>query len=328
VNERAIIETIGQVLGERTDLSDDAYYNPDNREIATCDMLIEGTHFDLGYTSAEDLGWKAAAVNISDIAATGGALDSLLVSVGLPENCAKPAFIRDLYEGLASAAETYHGKIIGGDTVRSKQFTINVTALGHLPEGHTAGRRDQAKPGDVIVTTGFHGCSAAGFHLLKEHHKRNPDKPFSSKRDEQLTLAHLRPQPRIDEGLILSKRFDRYALMDTSDGLADGLLKIAHASRMKLIVDRSRLPMLPDLHAYATLHNEDPYHWVLYGGEDFELLATVPAKSLLTDPLSGQFSIIGYVDALKEKEQPGAYFQARADDVLMPLSYDQTYQHF
>lgn len=312
LHELEIIELIGQLTRHPELLADDAFWDPQTRQIYTTDMLVEGRHFRLDYFSPADLGWKAAAVNISDIAAMGGRLKHLLISLGLPAHL-DADWVRDFYEGMLAACRQFDGEIAGGDTVGSNSVVVNVTAIGECPEGHTIGQRKNAEAGDYIVTTGFHGLSAVGLQVLQAGEEGYPESK----------AAHLRPLPRVPEGLMLSERFGRYALMDSSDGLADSLLKIARASNTKLVVDAAEIPMHSEVSDYCAQHGLDPWETMLYGGEDFQLVGAVP---VVDDALLAHFKVIGRVEAVED--EPGAWLRVDGASVPQPLSLRQTYQHF
>lgn len=309
-----IIQRIAQLTGHPPDLADDAYWNPNTRQILTTDLLVESRHFSRAYCSPEDIGWKAAAVNISDIAGMGGQPESLLVSLGLPNSIGLP-WVERLYSGILSCCTQYGCRLVGGDTVSSDCVIINVTAVGSCREGHHVGRRMQAQAGDWIIATGYHGLSAVGLQVLQGD-QANYD---------QAKSAHRRPQPRVTEGLLLSRYFSRYALMDSSDGLADALIKIATASNVKLIANRAKIPLHPEVKAFAQMHQRDPVELALYGGEDFQLVATVPPNCLEQVPnLLASFHVVGRV----EDGEPGAWLETPGDKQLIPLRLEQTYQHF
>lgn len=305
-----IIEHLGRHLAHPGHLLHDTFYEPESRLILTTDMLVAGRHFNLDYFSPADLGWKAAAVNISDIAATGGRLKYLLVSLGLPDDTPM-ALVDALYEGLAAAAAAYEGDIVGGDTVGADTLTLNVTAVGELPLGHTPGRRDAARPGDVVIATGWHGLSEVGLQVLRA----------ALPGYEAARHAHLRPEPRVADGLALSARHSRYALMDSSDGLADAAVKIGAASGVRVVLEAERVPIHQEVHRHAAESGRDALDIALYGGEDFELVAAVPADGHL--PLT--WTVIGYVDAAEEGRGEAVVQQAGQRTVL---SLEKAYQHF
>jgi thiamine-monophosphate kinase len=308
--ELEIIARIAQLTGHTEDLADDAYWDSATRQILTTDMLVENHHFKRSYCSPEDIGWKAIAVNVSDIAGMGGKPQSILVSLGLPESI-ELNWIERLYQGLLDACRQYGCRIVGGDTVGSDCLALNITAIGTCPEGHSVGRRTQAQPGDIIIATGYHGLSAVGLHVLQ-----NGMEGYAMAK-----TAHLRPQARIAEGLGLSKRFTRYALMDSSDGLADAVLKIAAASQHKLVINRVKIPLHPELRAYAQNADLDPVELALYGGEDFQLVGTVPE---LPSDLLAHFHVLGQV----QEGPSGAWMEVPGQAEAIPLSLERTYQHF
>lgn len=308
--ELDIIRTIAQLTDHPEDLADDAYWNPVTRQILTTDMLVDNHHFNRAYCPPEDIGWKAIAVNVSDIAGMGGSPDSVLVSLGLPDSI-ELGWVERLYQGILAACKEYRCKLVGGDTVGSDCLTINVTAVGACPADRQVGRRTQAQAGDVIIATGYHGLSEVGLRALHAEEEGYP----------QAKAAHLRPQPRLSEGALLSRRFARYALMDSSDGLADALLKIALASKKKLTVNRAKIPLHPELRAYAQAHGLDPVELTLYGGEDFQLVATVPD---VPSDLLAYFHVLGRV----EDGEPGAWLEVPGQTEAVPLDLERTYQHF
>ncbi len=308
--ELEILQTIGQVLPHPEALQDDAFYDANQGLIYTTDMFIEHRHFKRSYFTPADLGWKSAAVNISDIAAMGGRLQYLLVSLGLPADL-DLSFIREFYTGMNTIASSCSGQIVGGDTVSADSLTLNVTAIGVLPESHTIGRRSQAQPGDFLITTGYHGLSKAGLYALNHN---LPDLP-------QCKQAHLRPIPRIEAGLRLSRHYQRYALMDSSDGLADAALKIAEASQVRVELFLDKLPVHPELHRFAQEVGQDLTALMLYGGEDFELIAAVPE---LPEAFQEEFTVIGRVAS----GSPAATLLDAQGQPLEILSHQKTYQHF
>jgi thiamin-phosphate kinase len=313
--ELAIIDLIAQLTGQTKPLADDAFWDAACRRIYTTDMLVEGRHFDMAYFSPQDLGWKAAAVNISDIAAMGGQLQYLLISLGLPESIGLD-WIQALYQGFGEACQRFGGQIAGGDTVGSDRLTLNVTAIGDCPIGHTPGHRYAAQAGDYIIATGFHGLSHIGLLALQA----------GIPGYERCKAVHLRPMPRVEAGLLLSGSYNRFALMDSSDGLADALLKLAQASEKTLVVNASAIPIHAELDQYAQVHHWSvPQRWqaILYGGEDFELVGTVP---YLSEELLKQFHVLGRVE--DAQGPPGAFLKLEESGETLPLSLHNTYQHF
>lgn len=221
----------------------------DGERAVTQDVLVEGVHFRRAWTSWRDLGYKAAAVNLSDLAAMGAEPEALLVSLGLsPETPA--ADVVELYEGLNEADVA----IVGGDTVAAPVAFVAVTALGR--SDRVPGRAG-ARPGDVLVVTGPLGGAAAGLHAL-EHGLEGFD---------ELVARHRRPPLRLAEGRRLAAVAD--ALLDISDGILADAGKVAERSGCRVVVDVERLPLAPRLAEVADL----PF-WTM--GEDYELLAALP----------------------------------------------------
>ena len=310
--EKDIIACIQRMIGgAHVSLNDDAYWDDGRRQILSTDMLVEGRHFSLEYFSAFDLGWKSTAVSLSDIAGMGGQPESVLLAIGLPDALSLD-WIECFYKGAAAACQQSGARIVGGDTVGSPQLVITSTVTGSLPSGHTLGRRVQAQPGDWIIATGYHGLSALGLLACQA----------GDSTETAARKAHLRPQPRVEEGLWLSRHYERYALMDSSDGLADALLNMAHASHQTLIVEAVRIPIHAEIQAYAREHQCVPLQPALYGGEDFQLVATVPD---ILPGLEAFFHILGRVET-SGADAPGAFVEQEGK--LIPLSFEQTYQHF
>jgi len=228
--------------------------------VVTQDALVEGVHFRLDWTSWRDLGFKAAAVNISDLAASAAEPEALIVSLGL----APGTLVEDvvaLYEGIAEAGVP----VRGGDTTSADRAYLSITALGHAQR--VPGRAG-ARPGDRIVVTGPLGASGAGLLLLESGWLSHP-----------LVVAHNRPPLRLAEGRALGAVAS--ALMDISDGLATDAGHIARRSGCRLAIELSRVPVAAGVAEVAAGRNRAPLALACAAGEDYELLATVPPDSAL-----------------------------------------------
>lgn len=234
---------------------------PGGTILFTADLLVEGIHFDLGWTTPEDLGWKSIAVNASDVAAMGGtprrALVSLAVRPGLEVD-----FIEGLYRGMRECCDRFGLAVAGGDTSRAAQLVVSVAMLGN-PAGRRVIERRGAEPGDVVCVTGALGTAAAGLALLRAG--------LPGRRD--LQAAHLRPTPRVREAEVLRRHLPS-AMVDVSDGFAADLAHLCTASKVGAIVEAARLPV-PDLTDSGLAL--DPLALALNGGEDYELCFTIPA---------------------------------------------------
>jgi len=240
---------------------------PGRRAIETTDLLIEEVHFSLRWASWYDVGWKAMAVNISDVAAMGGVPKAAFVSAGLRADIAEQDALQ-LYAGLADCAAEYDVAILGGDTVASPQAAVvNVAIFGESVDNSGAVlRRDRAAPGQAIGVSGPLGGSAACLRLM-EH----GGPPSGALRE-----AHVRPRPQVALGQALLRAGVRCA-MDISDGLAGDLGKICAASGVAAVVELARVPVAPDAQQALPAEALD---LAVTGGEDYELLACGPTETL------------------------------------------------
>ena len=286
----------------------------------TTDMLVEGTHFDRQYSSWVDVGWKAVAVNVSDIAASGAYPLWAFVAVGLPTNDPL-ADLDELYKGINAACKHYGLIVAGGDTVSSPTTTISVTMIGQLKPNDTHGRRHLARPGDVIAISGPHGLSHAGMQALKQH------------MEDEFPLFvehHRRPKARLALGQKLANVLTRYAVMDSSDGLADAVTQLGRHSGCVGIIDAQRLEVSHDMDVLAMRTGQHPIDWVLYGGEDFELVVSLSPEMLSLFP---ELTVIGRMVSPQSVSQalsvwPNTEGLLEIEGELMPLINDRGFQHF
>lgn len=246
--------------------------------LATTDLLIEGVHFDLAYTDFHSLGWKAAAVNLSDIAAMGGVPRYCLTALGIPAGISVEQ-IADFYRGFNALLKKYATELVGGDTSSSRRgLFISVTALGETAQSRPVSRAG-AKPGDRIYVTGTLGDSAAGLELLESGVRSKNIK--SAIRNSQSAIAvlirkHLRPVPRVEWGRKLALSGCVSAMIDLSDGLSSDLYRICEQSRVGADIIVDRIPLSDALHKLTGKLAKPAVHYALSGGEDYELLFTVP----------------------------------------------------
>lgn len=235
----------------------------------TTDMLVEGVHFSLDYATPAQVGIKTVAVNVSDIAAMGGWPAHGVVSLGLPTRLSVEE-VEELYQGIRQAAGEYNLNIVGGDTVLSpERLVINLALLGFVEKGRAV-YRSGARVGDLIYVTGGLGKSAAGLYLCQ-----HPDLTIDPGMAAFLKRAHLEPRARLRAGRILS-RAGVTAMDDVSDGLAAELREICRASGVGCRVRAEGIPVDYRVRRVAALANHDPLDWAFSGGEDFELVFTVP----------------------------------------------------
>ncbi len=251
-------------------------FGGDQLLLATCDSQVEGVHFTLQTASPEQIGRKALAINLSDIAAMGGTPRFALVSLLIPSHLSLE-ILAEMYAGLQQEAERFATIIVGGNIARAggigsaSPLTIDITLLGSVLRDHAI-TRSGARPGDMLCVTGYLGDSAAGLFTLL-----HPERMYSLAARDQVCAAHRTPHPRIAEGHILSQFGPHIitAMLDISDGLSGDLAHLCERSQVGACVELARLPLSPAIHTIAHETGQDPWHWALHGGEDYELLFTV-----------------------------------------------------
>lgn len=249
---------------------------PDGRVVATTDLLVEGHHFRFDWSSPEDVGAKAAAQNLADIAAMGARPTALLVGLAAPAEL--PVRVATgIADGLREACAGTGAVIVGGDVVREDHVVLAVTALGDLDGRHPV-LRSGAQPGDAVVLAGRVGRSAAGLWLLST----GAVAPGGESRWPGLLRAHRRPSPPLAVGVALAE-LGASAMCDVSDGLVLDAGSLAHASHVVLELDPdavARTSEDAEWRDVAGLAGSDPRGWLLGGGEDHALLATVPTEAV------------------------------------------------
>jgi len=243
--------------------------------LATTDLLIEDVHFRRRYAEPADIGWKALAVNVSDIASMGGRPRWALVALACPEGTTMDE-VEAFYEGIHALGDEHEVALVGGDTSASPSgWAVNITLLGEATCPPVL--RSGARAGDVVAVTGDLGRSAAGLAVLE---RREAPAGVPADALAALTAAHLRPRPRVKEGQWLAAAGGVTAMIDLSDGLATDLRHIADESRLAGRVDLGRLPIAEATRAVARATKHDAVAWATGGGEDYELLLTCDAAAL------------------------------------------------
>ncbi|MFN8158272.1 MAG: thiamine-phosphate kinase [Candidatus Nanopelagicales bacterium] len=251
---------------------------PDGRVVASTDLLVEGRHFRRDWSSAHDVGRKAAAQNLADLVAMGARPTALLVGLGAPPDL--PAdWATGLADGLAEECALVGATVVGGDVVRSDAVVVAVTALGDL-EGRDPVTRAGARPGDVLAVAGRLGWSAAGLAVL--------GRGFRSPR--VLADAHRVPAPPYAAGRAAAEA-GATAMLDVSDGLVQDAGHLAQASGVVVALETAALVVDGPVAEAAAAFNVDPLAWVLTGGEDHALLAAFPPGT----PLPEGFARVGEV---------------------------------
>ncbi|MES1023756.1 thiamine-phosphate kinase [Gloeocapsa sp. BRSZ] len=329
LGEKALLERLQQFCPPEV-VGDDAAViatQPGKSLVVTTDMLVDGVHFSDRTTSAEDAGWRAAAANLSDLAAMGASPLGITIALGIPGDTSI-TWIEQLYQGITQCLQKFATFVMGGDVCRSPVKTIAITAFGEVHPEYTI-RRSTAQVGDAIVVTGVHGASRAGLELLLQPESRQK---LSSSAQKKLIQAHQRPQPRLDVLPVLwevicqtenTNAHIHVAGMDSSDGLADAVLQICQMSQVGARVERSLIPLPGELKNWSSQQALD---WALYGGEDFELvLCLLPdLAQALVQRLGNDAAIIGKITGDSEVflvDQTGK----TPDEVL---SLKRGFQHF
>jgi len=236
-----------------------AWRGDDSIVLATTDAMVEGVHFTKG-TPWWELGWKALAVNLSDIAAMGGVPGQALVNLSLP-GATEVDDVAQLYRGVAELANQHKVAIVGGNITSAPVIMVAVTLIGRGREEGLL-RRAAAAPGDLVAVTGYLGSAAAGLRMLNGGVKITPETATLLKK------AHLQPQPRILEGQALVKQGVRAAI-DISDGLVADLGHVCAASKVGAMVRINAVPIHPQV---REAFGKDAVGMALTGGEDYELL--------------------------------------------------------
>jgi len=256
--------------------------------LASHDMLVEGVHFRRSTTSLRDLGAKAVAVNISDIAAMGGVPVAVLVGLGVPDGVDADE-VDELYAGMDEMAGAYGVTIAGGDVTSAPLLILAVTALGRAVPGVAPLRRSGARAGDLLCVTGPLGAAAAGLLLLED-----PSLAVGVEEHDDLVAAHRRPFPRTDAGAVLAAG-GATAMLDLSDGLGLDARRLALASGLRARVDLDAIPVAAGVAGAAAATGRDPRLLAATGGEDYELLASVPPGRLpaLRERLGGGLHVVG-----------------------------------
>jgi thiamine-monophosphate kinase len=255
-------------------------------EFGTVDTMFEGIHFNTEITPWRDLGWKALAINLSDIAAMGGIPEYALVALALPEDTAV-ADVTAIYDGIIELAKETHTAIVGGNISRAPQVSVTITIIGRSTSSSLL-RRDSARPGDVIAVTGNPGSAAGGLEMLSHGLK------LKSEASEYLKGAFLRPVPRLTEGQVLLKLGVKTAI-DISDGLLSDLRHICEESKVSARILADRLPIH---HLLKNSFGDKAQGLALSGGEDYEILFTAhdtiinKAKTELKCPVSAIGEIV------------------------------------
>jgi len=273
----------------------------DKMEIVTTDLMLQGVHFDLSYTSMRHLGRKAAAVNLSDIAAMSGIPVAATVSLGLHSNLSVE-MVDDFYEALVEEFGRYGCAVVGGDVSASViGMVISITVIGEVEPKRYVLRRG-AKPGDVVCVSGDLGRAQAGLKILNREKARyiqsgepSDFSPNFEGYDDALE-KHLLPEPRVDMSRKITEKINVHSMIDVSDGLASDMLHICKSSGVAAELDEELIPIDPLTRRVAREFGDDPLDYALYGGEDYELLFTISEEDFGSlYGLGGNIRVIGRI---------------------------------
>jgi thiamine-monophosphate kinase len=273
--------------------------------LVSTDMLIEGIHFDLSYTPLRHLGYKAIAVNVSDIAAMNGKAEQVTVSIAISNRFSVEA-IEELYQGIYAACQNYKVDLVGGDTTSSTSgLVISVTVIGRAEKNKIA-YRSGAKSGDIICVTGDLGAAFLGLQVLereKQVYMANPDMQPGLEKYEYMVGRQLKPEARTDIVFEMEELgIVPTSMIDISDGLASELFHLARQSGVGVRIYEDKLPI--ETFAYETAAVEfklDPATCALNGGEDYELLFTIRQEDFEKVKNHQDIHLIGYMHENKNE---------------------------
>ncbi|PAV27688.1 thiamine-phosphate kinase [Virgibacillus profundi] len=254
--------------------------------VTAVDTFVEGVHFTKTSMEPFFVGYRGLAANLSDLAAMGASPAFYLVSIVIPKSWSMEE-IAQIFSGMKELAGIYSMDLIGGDTVSGKELSISVTVIGYVKKGK-ARYRSVAKNGDIVFVTGTLGDSQAGFHILT-----NPGVYLN---ESYYARRHQMPSPRVDFAKSLD-RLPRVSLNDISDGIASEASEIAEASGVNITLNALKIPVAD---SYDQFSEDLQHHWKFYGGEDFELMGTIPGSDWaevqkLADQSQVRITEIGYV---------------------------------
>lgn len=310
IGEFGLIERLSQQIAVKhastvKGIGDDAAVisHGEMMQVVTTDLLLEGVHFDLSYCPLKHLGFKAVAVNVSDIAAMNAIPKQITVSIALSNRFPVEA-VEELYEGINLAATHYNVDVVGGDTTSSRSgLVLSVTALGEASKEQLS-YRSGARVNDILCATGDLGAALMGLQVLEREKQvflANPDMKPDLDKYSYITGRQLRPEARMD---IIHELRDLQvvptSMMDISDGLASELFHICKASNVGVLIYEDKLPIDKQTYDTAVEFGLDPITCVLNGGEDYELLFTIRQENFQKLEKHPDVHFIGHVTPASE----------------------------
>lgn len=303
INSRFSIKRPGTLKG----IGDDAAVidmGGDDAMLISTDMLVEGIHFDLSYMPIQHLGYKAVAVNVSDIAAMNGTAEQITVSVALSNRFSVDA-VDALYEGIKSACENYNVDLIGGDTTSSTSgLVLSITVIGKAKKSRIA-YRNGAKVNDILCVTGDLGAALIGLQILereKEVFMADPNMQPDLEKYEYAVGRQLKPEARTDIVFDLAEaNVIPTSMIDVSDGLASELFHLSKQSGLGVRIYEDKIPMDNIAYETAIEFKLDPMTCALNGGEDYELLFTIDKADQEKIKNHPDIHMIGYMHERKDQ---------------------------
>jgi thiamine-monophosphate kinase len=289
-------------------------FNADDVVIST-DLLLEGVHFDLAYMPLKHLGFKAVAVNVSDICAMNAKATQITVSIAVSNRFGVEA-LEELYAGIKIACDKYQVDLVGGDTTSSqKGLIISITAIGHAKKEDLV-YRSGAKPNDLIVVTGDLGGAFMGLQVLEREKQVflvNPQSQPDLTAYAYIIERQLKPEARIDVKDLLEKLDVKpTAMIDISDGLSSEIIHICKASKVGCQIFEEKIPMDPELIATCEEFNLSSATVTLNGGEDYELLFTIALDDFEKIKANPNFTVIGHI----QEEAKGVNLISRLNQTI------------
>lgn len=268
------------------------------QSVVTTDMLVEGVHFDLMYTPLKHLGYKSVIVNLSDLYAMNATPTQIIISIAFSNRFSVEA-LEEFYEGVYAACDKYGVDLIGGDTTSSqKGFIISVTAIGEVAPDKFV-KRSTAQKGDLLCVSGFLGGSYLGLTLLereKQIYLENPQVQPDLEGEKYVVGRMLKPEARKDIiEFFAANAITPTSMMDVSDGLSSEILHICKQSQLGCVLYEEKIPIHEDTRQAAFKFGLDPTACALSGGEDYELLFTIPQAEYEKLVLNEEISVIGYM---------------------------------
>lgn len=277
-------------------------------QVAVIDTMVENSHFIIHRTGDwYDVGYKAVASNLSDIAAMGGIPTHIVLSTAIAPDMEVEGLI-SLYDGIKDICRTYHVNILGGDTVTSKEgMVITVAAFGEIEAGKAI-RRSGARPGDIVAVSHTIGNSSGGLAALLQNHDGYP----------QLKRAHRFPVPQIELGRLLVK-YNCHSLNDISDGLASESNEIAKASGVRLVLKKDAIPVSDELTSWAAESKTSVWNYVFNGGEDYELIFTMEPADFYS--LQSEYSDVTKIGVVRSGNGDVLLVDGDTESILAPTGW-------